>query len=412
MNKPLRNHLHILYIVQYFNLPNEPGGSRAYQFSRSWVKKGHRVTVLTSNLNHKTLSPSNGSSEIIDGIRVIRLRTYNNIRGSFGKRILNFLSFAFLACLRGLTVPRFDLVYASSTPLTVGIPGYFLSVFKNKPLYFEVRDLWPESAVVAGVLTNKWVIKLAELIERRCYRRAVKVIAVTEGMRRGVIRKGKNPDDVLSIPHGIDDWMIEVKKGKPFNFPFDPKDHFICTYIGAHGRWNKLETILNCAQQLEGTNIRFLLIGDGDYKVQLQDHWRQFPSENLYFHDPVPKKQIFHYLSQSHVALICAWDHPFQAMLIANKVFDYMAAGCPIVAATRGETENLIQKADCGWPVEPERPRQLAELILSLSQLPAGQLQQKGLNGRNFALKHYLRSDLASKLEDTFPKAYSERVTA
>lgn len=411
MTKRSQSSLHILYIVQYFNLPNQPGGSRAYQFARSWVQRGHRVTVLTSNLNHKTLSGSNGLSEMIDGIRVIRLRTYNNIRGSFTKRILNFLSFAFLAGLKGLTVSKFDLVYASSTPLTVGLPGYFLSLFTRKPFYFEVRDLWPESAAVAGVIASKPVIKLAEFIEQRFYRRAVKVVAVTEGIRNGVIRKGKNPEDVLFIPNGMDHWMIDVQHKKPSDFPFDPQNHFICTYIGAHGSWNKLETILECAKNLEGTNIRFLLIGDGDNKSQLKLYSQQLALTNLCLHDPVPKKQICHYLSQSHVGLICTWDHPFQNMILANKIFDYMAAGCPIVAAARGEMANLIQKADCGWSGEPERPLELAELIRSLSQLPAGQIRQKGLNGRHFALKHYLRTHLAGKLEDTFVKALPQRVT-
>jgi len=274
-----------------------------------------------------------------------------------------------------------------------------------------VRDLWPESAVVAGVIASKPIIKLAEFIERRFYRRAVKVIAVTEGIRNGVIRKGKNPEDVLFIPNGMDNWMIEVQNKKPSDFPFDPQDHFICTYIGAHGRWNKLETILECAKQLEGTNIRFLLIGDGDNKSQLKLYSQQLALTNLCLHDPVPKKQIGHYLSQSHVGLICTWDHPFQAMVLANKVFDYMAAGCPIVAAARGEMVNLIQNGDCGWSVEPERPEELAHLIRSLSQMPAGQLRRKGLHGRHFALKNYLRTHLAGKLEDTFLKSVPQRVT-
>ena len=230
--------LHILYIVQYFNQPDEPGGSRPYQFARHWAARGHQVTVLTSNLNHKTLSSTSGA-DAVEGVSVIRLRTYNQIRGSFSRRILNFLSFAALAFARALSVSRVDVVYASSTPLTTGLAGYLVAGAKRRPFYFEVRDLWPESAVVAGALKSGPVVRVIEWFERLFYRRAVKVIALTEGIRAGVIAKGKDPNDVLFVPNGMDDWMLDVNPTVPSGYPFNRDEHFICTYIGAHGRWNK-----------------------------------------------------------------------------------------------------------------------------------------------------------------------------
>ena len=165
MDRPL----HILYIVQYFNRPDEPGGSRPYQFARQWAARGHRVTVLTSNLNHKTLSSTDGVN-LDDGFSVIRVRTYNQIRGSFGRRIVNFLSFAATAFFRALRIRHVDLVYASSTPLTTGLAGCLVSTVKRCPFYFEVRDLWPESAVVAGALKPGWVVQIIEWFERLFYR--------------------------------------------------------------------------------------------------------------------------------------------------------------------------------------------------------------------------------------------------
>src|SRR5688572_9557465 len=219
--------LHILYIVQYFNNPDEPGGSRPYQFALRWAARGHRVTVLTSNLNHKTLATTTGTGTVAPGVEVVRVPTYNDIRGNFGKRIVNFLSFAWQATVYGLFVRDVDVVYASSTPLTTGLAGWSLGLLKRRPFYFEVRDLWPESAVVAGALTNGAVIRVAEFFERLFYRSAFKVVALTEGIRDGVIRTGKAPEDVLFVPNGMDDWMTDVEPGAA-DSPFDPSQHLIC----------------------------------------------------------------------------------------------------------------------------------------------------------------------------------------
>jgi len=396
--------LHILYVVQYFNDPNEPGGSRPHQFARAWAALGHQVTVLTSNLNHKTLSTTNQTSTL-DGVTIRRVPTYNEIRGGFGHRIVNFLSFAWRATTHGLKIRNVDLVYASSTPLTTGLAGCVLGAIKRVPFYFEVRDLWPESAVVAGALKNPAVIKTIEFFERLFYRRAAKVIALTQGIRDGVIAKGKDPADVLFVPNGMDDWMLEATPVPAADSPFDREKHFICAYIGAHGRWNKLETILEAAERVRGTRIRFLLVGDGDYKRDLLKYAERLKLDNVFFHDAVPKRQIFDYLAASHVAAICTWDHEFQRMVLANKVFDYMAAGCPIVAAAAGETADLVVRADCGWTVEPERPDDLARLLITLSDTSPATLRQKGQNGRAFVGRHYLRSELAANLQQVFAKA-------
>jgi glycosyltransferase involved in cell wall biosynthesis len=331
--------------------------------------------------------------------------TYNSIRGSFGKRVVNFLSFAWQATVRGVRIADVDLVYASSTPLTTGLAGWAVSCLKRRPFFFEVRDLWPESAVVAGVLTNRGVIRVAEFFERLFYRSATKVVAVTEGIRAGVIRKGKSPDDVLFVPNGMDDWMIDVTTTPPSDLPFNPREHFICAYVGAHGRWNRLETLLEAAARLRGSRIRFLFVGDGDYKAELKRYADQLGLDNVAFHDPVAKKEIFDYLAQAHVASICTWDHEFQRMVLANKVFDYMAAACPIVGAARGETADLIERADCGWVVEPERPADLAALLERVSQLPPAEIRSKGVNGKTYVRRHYLRSSLADRLQETFVRA-------
>lgn len=401
--------LHILYIVQYFNQPDEPGGSRPYQFARHWAARGHRVTVLTSNLNHKTLSSVACGTTEHDGFSVVRVRTYNDIHGSFARRVVNFLSFAIASVWRATRVRRIDLVYASSTPLTTGMAGYVVSVLKRRPFYFEVRDLWPEAAVAAGVLHDGWFVRFVEYFERLLYRKAVRVVALSEGFRAGVIAKGKHPDHVLFVPNGMDDWMLGLTPATPSNFPFDRNRDFICTYVGAHGRFNKLETLLEAAQRLAGTRVRFLLIGDGDHKDALERYAHTLGLTNVCFFGAIPKKRVIDYLNQSHVAVICWGDRSFDRMMLPNKMFDYLAAGCPVVAAARGETADLVTRADCGWTVDPERPAELSQLLRRVSELPIDVIRQKGANGLAYVSQHYRRSDLADRLQMTFVQATGDR---
>jgi glycosyltransferase involved in cell wall biosynthesis len=306
-----------------------------------------------------------------------------------------------------MRVNRVDLVYASSTPLTTGVAGYVVSSVKRCPFYFEVRDLWPEAAVAAGVLHDGWFVRSIEYFERLLYRKAVKVVALSEGFRAGVIAKGKHPDDVLLVPNGMDDWMLGLTPEVPPGYPFDRGRDFICTYIGAHGRFNKLETILEAARLLTGTRVRFLLIGDGDHKGDLKRYADVLGVSNVCFLDAIPKTRVIDYLNQSHVAVICWGDRPFDRMMLPNKVFDYLAAGCPVVAAARGETAALIQRARCGWSVAPERPSDLAELLNEISGLPDQELRLRGARGNRYVRQHFLRSNLAAQLQRSFAETAS-----
>ena len=148
--------------------------------------------------------------------------------------------------------------------------------------------------------------------------------------------------------------------------------------------------------------MRFLLIGDGDYKAELTRYAESLQLTNVCFLDAIAKRRVFDYLNQSYVALICTWDHEFQRMVLANKVFDYLAAGCPVVAAARGETEALLERAECGWSVPPEQPDLLATLLSDIASLPPEELAKRGARGREYVRQHFLRSDLADRLQRTF----------
>ena len=169
--------------------------------------------VLTSNLNYKTLSSLSGV-KANDDVSVIRVRTYNQIRGSYRRRVLNFLSFAAMALARVPWIDHVDLVYASSTPLTTGLVGYLVGAMKRRPFYFEGATCGPNQPSLRA-RSRRTDGTPHRVVQRLFYRKAVKVIALTEGIRAGVIAKGKDPADVLFVPNGMDDWMLDVRPAVP-----------------------------------------------------------------------------------------------------------------------------------------------------------------------------------------------------
>jgi glycosyltransferase involved in cell wall biosynthesis len=387
--------MHILYMVQYFNSPDDPGGSRAYEFAGRWAAQGHRVTLLAGNLNHKTLSTITAPTTTPAGVTLIRVPTFNRIRGSYARRVVNFVSYAVAATIRSLAIRRVDVVYASSTPLTTGAAGWFVAFLKRARFVFEIRDLWPESAVVAGVLRRGLVVRLVERAERFLYARADTLVALSEGIRRGIVERGGTPSRVVLVPNGTDDWTIDQPIQPTANFPLDTDRYFVCTYIGALGRWNSLETLLECARLVEGSRVRFLIVGDGDHRDALKRQADALGLTNVLFHGVIPKKQVVEYLAASHLCVLCTWRNPFLGTVLQNKIFDYMAAGRPVIAAAQGELAALVEDADCGWVTPPETPEALARICLELSEADPQLLQRKGASGRVFVERHYRRSRLA-----------------
>jgi glycosyltransferase involved in cell wall biosynthesis len=392
--------MHILYMVQYFNSPDDPGGSRAYEFAGRWAAQGHRVTLLAGNLNHKTLSTIATPTVAPAGVTVVRVPTYNRIRGSYARRVVNFLSYAASAAIRALTIRHVDVVYASSTPLTTGAAGWLVAFVKRVRFVFEVRDLWPESAVVAGVLERGAFVRLIERAERFLYARADTVVALSEGIRAGIVERGAAASKVVLVPNGTDDWTIDQPIRPVASFPLDTDRYFVCTYVGALGRWNSLETVLECARLVADSRVRFLLIGDGDHRDALRAQAETMGLTNVVFYGVIPKKHVLEYLAASHLCVLCTWRHPFLGTVLQNKIFDYMAAGRPVVAAAQGELAALVEDADCGWVTPPGAPEDLARLVLALSETEPQVLQRKGANGRVYVDQHFRRSRLADHALD------------
>ena len=398
--------MNIIYIAQYFNLPHEAGASRHYAFATELQKKGHRVTVITGSQNYRTgLIPDNYKGRLftreeIDGVNVIKTYVYANYKQNFKKRLLNHFSFMLMAIVAGLMERKIDVVFASSTPLFVGISGWLSGLFRRAPFVFEVRDLWPESAVALGILKNDHIIKASKALEGFLYKRAEKIIAVTSGIRDGMIKHGVDANKIELITNGVDlDIYDHIQGQKKLRKELGLDGKFVCIYVGAHGMVNNLSVILNAANELKTNNdITFMLIGDGDNKPNLLKMKQDMKIGNVTFVDPLPKAMIPTYLSMADVCLLSLRSEDIFKGMFPNKIFDYLASSTPTIVAAQGESQELIEQAQAGMVVEPDNFKAMSKLILKLYRMPAAERIKMGQNGRDYVLKHYRRSDLADKL--------------
>ena len=237
--------MHILYIHQYFTTPEEGGGTRSYEFARYLVKQGHKVTILTgTELNNPLAGVKQKKDEYIEGIHVIYLKTpYSNYMSS-KKRFYSFVDFSLRATLFGIRIKKYDLIFATSTPLTVAIPGIILSFLRRVPMIFEVRDLWPEVPIQMGVIKNPFIIKFLHCFEIFTYRHATHIIALSPGMVRGILATGVVKNKVTMIPNYCNLDFFKPGKPKVNSLGKLVYNNHIIAYSGAISEANTLEVII------------------------------------------------------------------------------------------------------------------------------------------------------------------------
>ncbi len=395
--------MHICIVHQYFLGENDAGGSRWNQFAKYWAQAGHKITVLAGTVHYATgQKPACYKGKFIfkeqysEKIEVLRCHVSESYNKSFLGRFWAYISFAFIAGLCKTKKP--DVIISTSPPLTVGLTGWILSKFKKVPLVFEVRDLWPESAIDTGVLTNKWLIKLSYWLERKSYNCASGINVLTPAFKQALIDKKNIPPEIISmIPNGAD---LDIFKSGPINNwvreKYNLRDKFVVLYVGAHGRANALTQLIDAAENLKNEdNIIIMLVGDGMEKPMLKEYTQNRGLSNIIFVDAVPKEQIVDYIAASDVCTAVLKKIETFKTVYPNKVFDYMSAERPIILAINGVAKKLLEDANAGIYVEPENPKQFAAAVLELRQNPQTRALY-GKNGNEFVRKNFDRSQLAA----------------
>ena len=376
--------MHILLIHQAFAALDEPGGTRHHELARHLARQGHRVTIIASPISYLTGDEiRQGSRQQVDdlGVRIIRSYTLPVLHRSFVLRVFSFLSFMASSFINGLFVRKVDLVWGTTPPIFQGPTAWLLARLKGVPFLLEVRDLWPAFAMAVGVLKNKLLIRLSEWLERFLYRHADQVMVNSPGFISHVERRGAK--NVRLIPNGADPAMFDPSAdGLAFREKHGLKDAFIVLYAGAHGMSNDLDVVLRAAELLQSDpDIQIVLLGSGKEKSRLLAEAEDKGLDNLHFLAPVPKIEMREALAAADACLAILKPIELYKTTYPNKVFDYMAAGRPVILAIDGVIRQVIEEAQAGLAVPPGSPHALAEAVRQLAQDP-DKSRQMGSNGR------------------------------
>lgn len=396
----------ILYFHQHFSTPRGATGIRSYEMAKALIARGHECVMICGSYigGESGLDGSfiRGRRDgVVDGIKVVEFDlAYSNDDG-FIKRSLLFLVFAFRSIVLAMT-ERYDLVFATTTPLTAGIPGIFARWLRRKRFVFEVRDLWPELPKAMGVIRNPIVLGMMSVLEWLSYRSAHRLIGLSPGIVDGMVKRGVARDLIAMIPNGCD--------LKIFDVPSDawrPKgvrnSDLMAVFAGTHGVANGLDTVLDAASVLKTRgrdDIKLVLIGQGKLKPALQKRVCCEGLDNVIFHDPVNKARLAGLMAGTDLGMQVLANLPaFYYGTSPNKFFDYIASGLPVLNNYPGWLAEMIQEHRCGYAVPPQDPAAFAD-ALEYAADHGKEVEEMGKRGLDLARDRFDRKILAGQFVD------------
>ncbi len=409
----------ILFFADNFPPERNAQAARVYERACYWVRWGHHVTVITSAPNFPEGKVFSGYAnrwrfvEQMNGIRVMRVRTY--IAPNAGKylRILDFLSFMVAAFVAGLFVKRPSLLVATSPQLFAALGACAVAAIRHLPFVLEISDLWPESIVAVGAMKRGCAVRLLEKIELWMYRRAVAIVALTDAFKLNLVRRGIPSSKIHVVVNGV-----EMRCYAPRNKDRDlarrcglAEQDFVVGYIGTLGMAHGLENVLHAATIAGESDLRFLLVGAGAERECLIWQARNLALHNVLFVPSQPKEMMPSYWSLCDVALVHLKDTPLFATVIPSKIFEAMGMGLPILlVAPSGEASRILAKTGAGLWLLPGRPRQLLYAARLLKENPC--LRRRLALSSRQAAAHYTRERQARAMLDVLQAAMKERLPA
>lgn len=410
----------IIYLYQYFVTPKGAGATRAYEFAKRLASYGHEVHMLTSSAGwmgqmsgseNKPFSNEKWFVTDEDGIKVHWLPlNYSNYMG-FLDRIKAFLKFMFYARQRAASI-KADVIYATSAPLTIAIPGVHAAKKQKIPLVFEVRDLWPEAPIQMGKLNNPILRFIAKRLELYAYRNSEKVVGLSPGMVEGIRACGIDSSNVEMIPNSSDlerfAHISTVSEEHKSKYGVDGK--FVFSYCGTMGEANGLHFVLDCAGILKDrgdSSISFLLVGDGKERPSLESRIISEGLSNVVLHDPVTKEEVVEVFEASDVCMTIFKNVPILRTCSPNKLFDALAAGRPILTNMPGWLGDIAENDETGCLVEPDNPNDFADKVQWMST-HSEELRQYSTNARKIAAERFDRDVLAKKQEQVLLNAIKQ----
>tara|TARA_B100000963_G_scaffold93130_1_gene80176 strand:+ start:1088 stop:2296 length:1209 start_codon:yes stop_codon:yes gene_type:complete len=351
--------MRILFLTDNFPPEMNAPATRTWEHCKEWVNLGVDVTVITCAPNFPEGKVFKGyknkfiQTEMVDGIKVVRVWSYISANSGFLKRIIDYTSYAIMAFIVGLWY-KCDVIIATSPQFFTTISGYALSVFKRKPWVFELRDLWPESIRAVGAMENKKILDFFEKLELFLYKKANLIVPVTDSFKQNLIDRGISESKIDVIKNGVDLTAYKpIEKDYQLLDKLNLKDKFIISYIGTHGMAHGLSFILDSIKNLN-KNIHFLFIGGGAEKENLIYQAKSLRLTNCTFLDFVPKSEISKYISITDVALVNLKKSETFKSVIPSKIFENAAMRKPILLGVEGESALIINSYEAGECFKPE----------------------------------------------------------
>jgi glycosyltransferase involved in cell wall biosynthesis len=412
----------ILVVHQYYLMKGQSGGSRFNELARFWTQAGHDVTVIAGTVDYVTGSGRDEyrgrwiTEEDDGGVRVLRCHVPETYGRSYLGRAWAFFAFTLSAATAALRRLDPDVVVATSPPLTAVVPGYIAAARARAPFVFEIRDLWPESAVTTGVLTSSSPLtKGLYLLERWACRVATRINVLTPAFRTDLIRRGLASDEkIVFVPNGADvDRFVPGPRHNGARKRFGWGDRFVVLYAGAHGRANALGQLVEAAALLrDRPDIVVAFVGDGPERAALEARARSLNLANVVFLGARPKEEMPDLVNACDVGAAVLQNNPTFRTVYPNKVFDYMACERPTLLGIDGVARDLVcEQAKAGVFAEPENAGALAQAILSLAS-DREACAQMGRNGRAWVLEHATRDALARRYSDVLTSICRRPTTA
>lgn len=395
--------MHVLYFHQHFSTPLGSAGIRSYEMAKKLVERGHKVTMVCgsyggANTGLESQFLKGKRKGIVEGIEVIEFDLAVSNSDGFIKRSMTFLKYAFKSIGVALT-KKYDVIFATTTPLTAGIPGILARWLRGKYFVFEVRDLWPELPKEMGVIKNPLMLAAMSALEWCSYRSAHRCIGLSPGIVEGIKKRGVKTSKVEIVPNGCD---LTIFSGNVSAWrPEGVSDtDLMAIFTGTHGQANGLNSLLNAAAELRHrgrTDIKLVLIGQGRLKAELKERAEIEQLNNVIFLDPVNKAKLSELMRAADIGLQLLANVPaFYYGTSPNKFFDYISAGLPVLNNYPGWLAAMIKDNKCGYVIEPDNAVVFADALEHAANNKE-LLPKMGLRALTLAKRDFNRSNLADK---------------
>lgn len=393
----------VLYFHQHFSTPLGSTGTRSYEMAKKLVASGHEVIMVCGSYGGGDTGLSNEFIHgvrrgIVDGFEVVEFKLEYSNAQSFKERTKAFIIFA-LRSIKIVFTEKYDLLFATTTPLTAALPGIVAHWLKRKRFVFEVRDLWPELPKAMGVIKNPLILIAMSGLEWLAYKSAYSLIGLSPGIKKGISRHGIPEERIAMIPNGCDFSIFETND-KAWQPEGVNDNDLMAIFTGTHGIANGLDIVIDTARELKTRgrdDIKIVLIGQGKIKQNLVNRVDMLNLENVIFLEPVNKSKLARLMKRADVGLQLLANIPaFYYGTSPNKFFDYISAGLPVLNNYPGWIAEMISESNCGITIPPENKLAFADALIHLSE-NRELLPTMGIAAKKLAKQRFSREKLSTE---------------